>query len=200
MADAASGADAGQGETTAGSAGSGGAPIVLRDSVFKLLALASPCIAVTAISLYGAAGGLAELGGNTSTQLALAAIGGLTALVLLRMAFDRRPVLIIDENGITCRRPDTGTIPWRAVAGLGITKSIMLRKVLLIAVDEAELDDKAQVHAKERTGLMSILSPQVARFQGQLAGHPMISIPVAYLSISTRGLRDQINEKIHFHG
>lgn len=175
-------------------------PIVAYNSIFKLGALATPCLAVAAVSLYGAAGGLAELGGSTGTQLALAAIGGFAGISLLRMAFDRRPVLVIDETGVTVNRPDIGTIPWRAVAGLGITKSVMLRKVLLIAVDESECDPNVLEHAKKGPGLMSMFSPQVTHFQGKMQGRPMINIPVAYLTPSVSKLKRLLDRKVGYHG
>ena len=124
-------------------------PIVAYDSKLKLGILSLPCFVVVAIGLQGIVTGVSMLGGGMMTHLAAAGIGALTALTLLQMAFDNKPVLVIDENGITCRRPDIGTIPWRAVVGLGTSRAAVLRRVLMVAVDESKLDEKARQHLKD---------------------------------------------------
>ena len=97
----------------------GAEPIAAYNSKIKLGILAAPCVLVALAAAYGAINGIDWLGGGTVLHWAAAAIGGLTAFTLLQMAFDKKPVLIIDDEGIRCRRPDVGLIPWRAVVGLG---------------------------------------------------------------------------------
>jgi hypothetical protein len=116
------------------------------------------------------------------------------------MAFDKTPVLIIDDEGIRCRRPDIGLIPWRAVVGLGTSKATLLRKVLMIAVDDAELDEQAARHMRRRVGLFAAFSPQVAKFEGQMTGWPSIHVPISYFALSSGELEKLLAEKIQFHG
>lgn len=175
-------------------------PIVAYNSKIKLGVLASPCVLVAVASAYAALTGVDILGGGTMLHLAAAGIGGLTAFTLLQMAFDRKPVLIIDDEGIRCRRPDVGLIPWRAVVGLGTSKATLLRKVLMIAVDDAELDEQAARHMRRRVGMFAAFSPQVAKFEGQMTGWPSIHVPISYFAISPASLEKALAEKIQFHG
>jgi len=178
----------------------GDAPIVAHNSRVKMVMLAAPCLAAVVVGLYGVLTGQSPLGGGIVTHAAAAAIGALTAFTLLQMAFDRKPVLIIDEDGITCRRPDVGTIPWAAVVGMGTSRATLLRKVLMIAVDDSELDDRARRHVRRRVGLFSAFSPGVARFEGQMTGRAMINIPISYFDVSLRDLERQIKDKVRYHG
>lgn len=175
-------------------------PIVAYNSKIKLGVLAAPCILAAVVALYGAFNGLDLLGGGTGLHFAAAFIGGLTAFVLLQMAFEKKPVLVIDDEGIRCRRPDVGMIPWRAVVGLGTSKATLLRRVLMIAVDEGELDEQAARHMRRRVGMFAVFSPQVAKFEGQMKGWPSIHVPISYFNISTRQLEKLLAEKIRFHG
>jgi hypothetical protein len=175
-------------------------PIKAYNSVLKLGVLAAPCVLVTGVSLVAAVTGADILGGGTMLHLAGAGIGGLTAFTLLQMAFDREPVLIIDDEGIHCRRPDVGTIPWRAVVGLGSSKATLLRRVLMIAVDDDELDGQAARHMRHRVGLFAAFSPQVAKFEGQMKGWPSIHVPISYFGISGTELEREIAAKVQFLG
>jgi len=181
-------------------AGKQGSAIVAHNSQPKLVLLALPCIAAPLVGAFGVITGQSPLGGGIVTHAAAAAIGALTAFTLLQMAFDRKPVLVIDETGISCRRPDVGTIPWSAVVGLGTSRATLLRKVLMIAVDEAELDEKARNHMRNRVGLFSAFSPGVARFEGRMTGRATIHIPISYFDVSLRDLERQIFEKVRYHG
>ena len=176
------------------------APIVAHTSKIKMSLMAAPCLMATGVGAFAVITGSNPLGGGPIMHAAAGGIGALTAFVLLQMGFDSRPTLIIDENGITCRQPDIGTVPWEAIVGLGVSKAAVLRKVLMIAVDDSALDDQARKHVRNRVGLLSFLSPQVARFEGQMAGRPTIHIPIAYFTVSMRELERQIAEKVTFHG
>ncbi len=175
-------------------------PIAAYNSKIKLGILATPCVVVALSAAYGAINGINWLGGGTGLHWAAAGIGGLTAFTLLQMAFDRTPVLIIDDEGIRCRRPDVGMIPWRAVVGLGTSKATLLRKVLMIAVDDAELDEKAARHMRRRVGFFAAFSPQAAKFEGQMLGWPSIHVPISYFALSSGELEKLLAEKIKFHG
>lgn len=176
------------------------APIVAHVSKFKMALMSTPCVMAALVAIYAVATGTNPLGGGPVMHIAAGAIGALTAFVLMQMAFDPKPTLIIDENGITCRQPDIGTIPWHAVVGIGTSKAVLLRKVLMIAVDETELDEKARKHVKSRVGLFTAFSPQVAKFEGQMKGRPTVNIPIAYFSMSARELERQLADKVKFHG
>jgi len=175
-------------------------PITAYNSRVKLGILAVPCVVVAVAAAYGAINGIDWLGGGTVLHWAAAGIGALTAFTLLQMAFDRTPVLIIDDEGIRCRRPDVGMIPWRAVVGLGTSKATLLRKVLMIAVDDAELDEQAARHMRRRVGMFAAFSPQVAKFEGQMTGWPSIHVPISYFAIAPGELEKLLAEKIQFHG
>jgi hypothetical protein len=144
--------------------------------------------------------GIDMLGGGTMLHLAGAGIGGLTAFTLLQMAFDQKPVLIIDDEGIRCRRPDVGLIPWHAVVGLGTSKATLLRRVLMVSVDDNELEEHAARHMRRRVGMFAAFSPQAAKFEGQMKGWPSIHVPISYFDISVKQLERQLAEKVRFHG
>jgi hypothetical protein len=175
-------------------------PITAYNSRTKMVMLAIPCLMATGVGVQAVLTGTNPLGGGPVMHLAAAAIGALTAFVLLQMGFDKKPVLVIDEEGIFCRRPDIGLIPWRAVIGLGTSKATLLRNVLMVAVDEEELDEKARKHVKQRMGFFAAFSPQVAKFEGQMQGHPTVHIPISYFSMSVTELQKELFEKVKFHG
>ncbi len=175
-------------------------PITAYNSKIKLGILAMPCLVAAFYAAYAALNGIDWLGGGTGLHLAAAAIGGLTAFTLLQMAFDKTAVLIIDDEGIRCRRPDVGLIPWSAVVGLGTSKATLLRKVLMIAVDDSELNEQAASHMRRRVGLFAAFSPQVAKFEGQMTGWPSIHVPISYLAMSSAQLEKLLAEKVQFHG
>ena len=79
-------------------------PIVAYNSKVKLGILALPCIFIVGLGLQGLFTGTGVLGGGPISHLAAALIGGITAFVLLQMAFDQKPVLVLDEDGIYCRQ------------------------------------------------------------------------------------------------
>lgn len=175
-------------------------PVVAFDSKLKMGILSVPCVAVAAIGLVGLVTGQTLLGTGLVTHLAALAIASVTAFTLLQMAFDGRPVLVIDENGISCRRPDLDLIPWRAVIAVGTAKAVMMRKVLMVAVDESELEEKARNHLRNRISLFSAFSRNVARFERQMSGNPTIQITISYFSIPISELEARIEALVHVHG
>lgn len=175
-------------------------PITAFNSKPKMIIMSIPCLMATFVGVQAVLTGTNPLGGGPVMHMAAAGIGALTAFILLQMGFERKPVLVIDEEGILCRRPDIGLIPWNAVIGLGTSKATLLRNVLMVAVDEEELDEKARKHVKTRMGFFAAFSPRVAKFEGQMQGHPTVHIPISYFSVSVRELEKEIAEKIKFHG
>jgi len=175
-------------------------PIVAYNSKLKLGIMATPCVVVAVSTLVAAITGQDILGGGTMLHIGGSLIGGLVAFTLLQMAFDKKPILQIDEEGIRCRRPDVGLIPWPAVVGLGTSKATLLRRVLMIAVDDNELNEQAARHMRRRVGLFAAFSPQVAKFEGQMKGWPSIHVPISYFTISPRDLEKKIAEKVNFYG
>jgi hypothetical protein len=165
-----------------------------------MIILAIPCLMATWVGVQAVLTGTNPLGGGPLMHMAAAAIGALTAFVLLQMGFDKKPVLVIDEDGILCRRPDIGMIPWPAVIGVGTSKATLLRNVLMVAVDEEQLEEHARKHVKRKMGYFAAFSPQVAKFEGQMKGHPTVHIPISYFSMSVKELQKDIFEKIKFHG
>ena len=175
-------------------------PIAAFNSKAKMVTMSVPCLMAAGVGIQALLTGTNPLGGGPVMHMAVVGISTLTAFVLLQMGFDRKPMLVIDEEGILCRRPDIGLIPWRAVIGLGTSKATLLRNVLMVAVDEEELDEKTRKHVRNRLGFFAAFSPRVAKFEGQMKGHPTIHIPISYFSISVSELEREIAEKIKFHG
>ena len=139
---------------------------------------------------------------GTGVTIAAAAIGLLAAAVLLSMGFDRRPVLVIDHDGITCRRPAVGLIPWRTIAGMGMARAALVRRVLLVALDLDDERDEALRRQLERntSSSMGFFSSQVAHFKGQVNNRPTIQVPISFLSVSPADLQRLIEERVHYRG
>jgi len=170
-----------------------GEAIQIRASWVKHLLLALPCAYLAVIGGRGLDSGI----GDWQINLALVAFGIGATVVLLAMGFSRKPVLSIDAEGIRCRRPDLGLLPWRAVAGLGLGRAPFARTVLIVAVDEAQLTPEAAERVKrERSSILA--GPQATRYRGKLAGYPTVSISIALLAISPRALRRILESEIRY--
>ena len=171
--------------------------IRIYTSKWKMGGLAIPCFLVA----YSGVDSLAATGLQRSALVdgMLMVIGIACGLVLLWMAFERDPVLLIDSRGITCRRPPTGLIPWSAVAGLGLGKVSIIRAVLLVAIDEpaapAGLGDRLK-----KFKASTMFSPTVARFQGQMQGNTTIQIPISLLDVKREDLQRLLEERVHYAG
>ena len=152
--------------------------------MLKTAALSLPCLVIVAIGVVGLLEGESMLGSDPTTHWAAIAIAGATAAILLRVGFEKRPVLVIDENGIACRRPDIGTIPWRAVVSVGTAQTLLRHKVMTIAVDEAELEDEARRHLENQLGLSGAFSRDMTRFERRASGYPSIQVTISSLSMS----------------
>ena len=174
--------------------------LVAYDSKVKMGILSVPCLGVAAFGLVGLVTGESLLGTGFVTHLAALAIASVTAFTLLQMGFDGRPVLVIDEDGIACRRPDLGLIPWRAVIAVGSAKAVMMRKVLMVAVDESELEEKARNHLRNRISLFTAFSRNVARFERQMSGNPSFHITISYFSMPIAEIEARTEALVHRYG
>lgn len=166
-------------------------------SKWKMGGLAVPCLVVAYAGLEGLVAG----GGFSRSAVVdgmLLLIGTACAGVLLWMAFERSPVLVIDRHGITCRRPPTGLIPWSAIAGLGLGKVSIMRRVLLIAIDAPAAGTLAEKIKRYKAS--SLLSPTVARFQGQMKRDATIQVPISLLAVSGEELQRMLEERVHYAG
>lgn len=171
--------------------------IRIYTSKWKMGGLALPCFVVA----YAGLNGLVAGGGFSRSALVdgmLLLIGVACGLVLLWMAFEKAPVLVIDRRGITCRRPPTGLIPWSAIAGLGLGKVSITRRVLLIAIDEPAAGSFAEKIKRYKAS--SLLSPTVARFQGQMKREATIQVPISLLAVTGEELQRMLEERVHYAG
>jgi hypothetical protein len=171
--------------------------IRIYTSKWKMGGLAIPCFFIAYAGLDGLATG--ALARSSLVDGMLMAIGIGCGLVLLWMAFEKQPVLVIDRRGITCRRPPTGLIPWSAVAGLGLGKVSIIRAVLLVAIDEPSAHGPLGDRLK-RYKASTFFSPTVARFQGQMKGNTTIQIPISLLDVKREALQRMLEERVHFAG
>jgi hypothetical protein len=172
-----------------------GTAIHIHASRWKYALLALPCAYLALVGGSGLAKGM----GDRVLDFGLVGFGLLAAAVLLYMGFDRRPVLSIDAEGIRCRRPNLGLLPWRAVAGLGLGRAAFARNVLIIAIDESELAPEAAERLKrERSSVLA--GPEATRYRGDMAGHPTVSVSLALLAVSPRRLQRILEDEIRYDG
>lgn len=128
------------------------------------------------------------------------AVGG----IVLHMAFEKAPVLVLNDEGIYCRRPPIGTIPWQAVVAVGVGNATLMRRVLMIATDPVHLGPKAREFAKNSTGALTLISPQMGRFALRTKGTVRFYIPISMLDMSgpkiERLVQDFIREYLEQDG
>lgn len=123
----------------------------------------------------------------------------LVAFVMLQMAFDRKPVIALDSDGIHCQRPPLGTIPWSAVIGMGVANATLMRRVLMVAVDPNKLSEEAQIYVRNSVGFMNLISPQLGKFQKQADGYPSVHISISHLSRPTRQIERLAQEFVLYY-
>ena len=174
-------------------------PIEIRDSKWTVGLLVVPCFAIVALGLWGLFTGQALLGGGIWTQLAAIGIAGIVGVTLLQMGFDPKPVLLIDQHGVTCRRPDVGLIPWQAVIAISIARAVVVRLMVLVTVDESVLEPEAREIARSRTSLFSALSRNVAQLERRGNGHSTIAISVSRYITPINELEARIDDMVRRH-
>lgn len=162
----------------------------------KLIVLAIPAFLILAMGLQR----MYSTGSIGIGSAGLVVLGGMMGFVLMQWAFDTRPILTIDADGITCRRPSIGHIPWRAVAGLGMGRRFFVRSSLLIGVNDAELDQETIKRLNRQSGLSIFLNPSVARFRGAIKDARTVQIPITYLAVTPAKLQHILEDKVQFEG
>lgn len=121
------------------------------------------------------------------------------AFLLFRMAMEKEPLIVINEAGISCRRPPVGTIPWSAIVGIGAGKASLMRRVLMIAVDQSQLDAEGQQYVKDSLGALSLLSPQLSKFERMAPGHRSLHIPISLLSTSPARVEQIVQDYVAYY-
>ena len=171
--------------------------IEISSSLAKLVVLSIPSFLIGAFAAFDMSQGQGLVSQSKFAQMTAVALGFITGGVLLQMGFDRKPVLRIDHEGIHCRRPNTGLIPWSAIAGLAVGRALLVRAVLMVAIDP-ESDPRLLERLRRHTsgGMFGMLSPQAQRFRGQLQTRPVVQIPVSLLAASPQQIRQIIEERV----
>jgi hypothetical protein len=175
----------------------GGADEAIRiyPSKIKHVVLVLPCLYVMVMGYQLLAGGAPP----DSLNIAMLLFGSGATVVLLFVGFSKNPVLVIDGDGVYCRRPDFGLIPWEAVTGLGLGRAAFSRSVLIIALDEEVLSQAELERLKRERGSL-FMNPQMARFRGDMAGHPTLQISISLLAVSARELRAALEKRVNYEG
>ena len=172
-----------------------GRAIVIYASKFKHLVLSLPCGYLAAMGIQLLTGGAAP----DTLNIGLVVIGGGAAIVLLVLGFSPKPVLVIDDNGLYCRRPNIGLVPWAGIAGMGLGRAMLIRNVLIVAIDEAALPAETVERLKRERGSF-LLHPELARYRGKMAGYPTVQISIALLATTPRALQQAMEEKVRYEG
>lgn len=174
-------------------------PIVIYNSTPKLGFLSLLGFAMSAFAAQSLISGDDEFGGDPVAKVAALLVGLLAGGVLLQWAFDRRPALIIDQDGITPVRPPLGLVPWRVIVGLGLSKSALVRSNLMVAVDES-LASEEELARWKRHKASGFLNPAVSRFRRRMGQAVTLQMPISFLAISKKRLRLLLEERVDYHG
>lgn len=174
--------------------GSGSEAVRIHASKLKYFLMALPCAYLAVLGAHGIQSGI----GPQGLEYALVAGGAIAAVVLLLTGFSREPVLVIDAEGIYCRRPAYGLIPWRAIAGIAFGRGLFPRAVLIVAYDEAALAPEEAARLKRQRPSV-LMNPRLAAYRGPLDGHPTVQIPLVMLAVRPRRLKDLLQREIRYH-
>ena len=181
-------------------AGSGGPvqPIEIMASKGKYLGMAVPCLLISLAALDALRRDVSITEGNgMGVDIGVFLVALVTAATLIYLGFDRKPVLTIGEDGIRCRRPAIGLIPWDRVMGMGFARPTAFRKQLLVAVD-TENDLELQQRLKRFTA--GGFNRGAAHFRGQMQGLPTVQIPISMLATNQAELQRLLEERISYSG
>jgi len=179
--------------TDSGIRGSAAESVRVFNSRLKHFLLALPCAYLAVMGAHAVRSGT----GPEGFGYALVAIGGIAAAVLMLQGFNRQPVLTIDAEGIHCRRPAVGLLPWPAITGLGFGRGMFSRVVLMVAYDEAALDAEAAARLK-RERPSALFGPRLGRYQGRMAGQPTVQIPLSMLAVRPARLQRLLEQYVHY--
>ena len=175
--------------TNRGNVGTPPDPVKFYPSKLKIGILVIPCLLGVAMTLQtdGLEGAgefvLANLGWVNILAILICLF---VAFLLLQMAFDKKPAIAFDGNGIFSQRPPLGLIPWSAVIGMGAAKATLMRRVLMVAVDPGQLDEKARTYVRNSVGFLPLISPAMGKFNKQAEGYPSVHIAISHLSQPAR--------------
>ncbi len=125
------------------------------------------------------------------------AVGAICTVGMFWMGFATAPALVIDASGIQCRRPNFGLIPWSAIQGIGLGRANLQRNALIIAYDPDALPPEQVERMKREVGSM-LMSPNIARYQGKMAGFPTVVVSTALLAVRPAELERILTENVHY--
>ena len=164
------------------------AELQLHSSKLKMGLLVVPCVLAVVVTLQ--ADGAPELALENMRLVHYAAIAIAIAVggIVIHMAFEKAPVLVLDDDGISCRRPPIGQIPWTAVIAVDVGRATLMRRVLMIATDPALLPPQARDFARNSTGALTLISPQLGRFALRTKGAVRFYIPISMLNMSATNI------------
>lgn len=173
-------------------------PIEIMASKRKYLFMALPCLLISFAGLDALRRGVSITESNgMGIDIGVFLVALATAATLIYLGFDRKPVLTIDADGIRCRRPAIGLIPWERVMGMGFARPTAFRRQLLVAVD-TENDIELQQRLKHSTA--GAFNRGAAHFRGQMQGLPTVQIPISMLAITQNELQRLLEERINYSG
>lgn len=175
------------------------APVKIYPSKAKLGILIIPCLFGVGMALQTDGASEFVLAEMSWTNIAAVIICLFVAVLVIQMAFDRKPVLIFDADGIFCQRPPLGQMPWSAVIGMGAGNATLVRRVLMIAVDPSQLNEKARNYMSNSVGMLTMVSPQLRKFKSQSDGYPSVHIPISQLSMPMRKIESLAQEFVLYY-
>ena len=120
--------------------------------------------------------------GEPVTDYGLIVIGIAIGGWMLHWAFEKRPALVIDKDGISAIRPDTGLIPWRCVSALGMTKLAIIRAAVMVGIDDDQATEEEKERWKRRYA-SKFMNPSLSRFQSQTGVPNTIQISISFLPL-----------------
>ena len=177
-------------------------PVDFYPSKLKLGVLIIPC-------LFGIAMTLQTDGSEGAEEFVLENLGWVNilailiclfvAFLLMQMAFDNKPVVTFDGKGIFSQRPPLGLIPWSAVIGMGAANATLMRRVLMIAVDPGQLDEKARTYVRNSVGFLPLISPAMGKFNKQAEGYPSVHIFISHLSRPARQIESLAQQFVLYY-
>lgn len=173
----------------------------IHASKVKLGLLVIPCVLAVVVTLQADNMPDFTLEDLRLVHYAAIAIAIAVAGIVVHMAFEKAPVLVLNDDGIYCRRPPIDLIPWPAIIAVGVGNATLMRRVLMIAADPAYLGPKAREFAKNSTGALTLISPQLGRFALRTKGKGAVRfyIPIGMLDMSASRIERTVQAFIQQH-
>ncbi len=142
---------------------------------------------------------LQQPGETTTLGVAMIVTGIVCGIGMAMIGFSPKPVLVIDGEGITCRRPNFGHLPWSAITGIGLGRASFHRTALIIAYDKAALGPEHAEQLRREVGSL-LMSPELMRYRGEMAGYPTVQISIAMLGIRPAEMHRILEQQVSYHG